>query len=75
MDFCIDLGRLIGFHLIRFVLYVHDRHELPCEFAVRGEIGDIVVASLAAVLLYFASSKPALIVWNFVGLADISLWQ
>ena len=71
----IDLRWLISFHLIRFVgiyfLYLYRMHELPYGFAVWGGVGDIVVAMLAVVILCFARYKPAVIVWNILGLADI----
>jgi hypothetical protein len=66
---------LVSFHLIRFVgvyfLYLYARHELPYSFAVWGGLGDIMVAILALPVLYLAKSKPALIVWNVLGLVDI----
>jgi hypothetical protein len=71
----IDIRWLIGFHLTRFVgfyfLYLYSRDELPYAFAVRGGIGDIIVAALACVLLFFARFKSAVIVWNILGTIDI----
>jgi hypothetical protein len=71
----IDIHWLIGMHLIRFVgfyfLYLYARHQLPFGFAVGGGIGDILVATLAGVLLFFSGSKSAVITWNILGLADI----
>ena len=62
-------------HLVRFVgiyfLYLYARHELPYGFAVWGGWGDILVASLALVVMLFPSSKPVFVVWNILGLADI----
>ncbi len=70
-----DVRWLIGFHLVRFVgiyfLFLYGRLELPYEFAVRGGIGDGVVAALALILLFLAKSRPALIGWNVLGLIDI----
>jgi len=71
----VNICYLIAFHLTRFVgfylLYLYSRHELPYAFAVRGGIGDILVATLACVLLFFANFKPALITWNILGSIDI----
>jgi hypothetical protein len=70
-----DIRWLVAVHLTRFVgfyfLYLYAQHELPYAFAVRGGIGDIIVATLACALLFFAHSKPALIVWNILGTIDI----
>lgn len=71
----VDVRALIAFHLVRFVgiyfLYLFAHDELPYAFAVRGGIGDIVVATLAIPLLYFAQSTRAVVLWNLLGLADI----
>jgi hypothetical protein len=73
--FRINLRWVVGFHLIRFVgvyfLYLYAQHELPYGFAVWGGFGDIIVAMLAIAVIYFASYKPAVIVWSIVGLVDI----
>jgi hypothetical protein len=61
------LTRFVGFYL----LYLYSNRQLPNAFAVRGGIGDILVATLACVLLVFANSKPALIAWNILGSIDI----
>jgi hypothetical protein len=67
-------------HLTRFVgayfLVLYGRGELPYAFAVPGGIGDIVVASLAAVLLLTASphtrgGRRLYLGWNVIGLFDI----
>ena len=71
---------LVGLHLTRFVgayfLYLYGQGQLPYAFAVPGGWGDIVVASLAAILLVagpprYAWLRSAYIVWNVIGLADI----
>ena len=76
----LDERWLVGFHLTRFVgayfLYLYARGELPYAFAVPGGLGDIAVASLAAVLLLWGSPRDArrraaYTVWNVFGLADI----
>jgi hypothetical protein len=71
----VDIRWLIAVHLTRFVgfyfLYLYAQHGLPYAFAVRGGIGDILVAALACILLFFAASKPALIAWNILGTIDI----
>jgi hypothetical protein len=73
--FTVDLRYLIGFHLIRFVgiyfLFLYSVHELPYNFAVLGGLGDIIVALLAVVVIFFAGSGPAVVLWNLLGLADI----
>jgi hypothetical protein len=76
----IDVRWLVGLHLTRFVgayfLYLYRRGQLPYAFAVPGGWGDIVVASLAAVLLLLgpparARHRAAYMLWNVLGLADI----
>jgi hypothetical protein len=71
-----DIRNLIAFHLIRFVgfyfLFLYSLRELPYNFAVFGGWGDIAVAVLALVVMFFsAKSRTALVAWNLVGLADI----
>jgi hypothetical protein len=71
-----DIRSLIAFHLIRFVgfyfLFLYSLGELPYNFAVFGGWGDIAVAVLALVVMFFcAKSRSALVVWNLLGLADI----
>ncbi len=71
---------VLAFHLTRFVgvhfLALYDAGRLPFAFAVLGGIGDIVVASLALLLLAVFRSEPragspAIQVWNLLGLLDI----
>jgi hypothetical protein len=73
--FRVEMRRLIAFHLVRFVgiyfLYLYSQGELPYNFAVVGGIGDIIVATLAIVIVFWAPSKPVLLAWNLLGLADI----
>jgi hypothetical protein len=71
-----DIRYLIAFHLTRFVgfyfLFLYSLHELPYNFAVLGGSGDIAVATLALVVMFFfAKSGPVVVVWNLLGLADI----
>jgi hypothetical protein len=70
-----DIRHLIAFHLVRFVgfyfLFLYSLGELPYNFAVRGGIGDIVVAVLALALIFCAGFRPAVLVWNVLGLIDI----
>jgi hypothetical protein len=76
----IDERWLVGLHLTRFVgadfLYLYARGELPYAFAVPGGLGDIAVASLAALLLLWgaprdARRRAAYLAWNALGLVDI----
>ena len=78
--FAIDGRWFLALHLTRFVgayfLYLHGRGELPYAFAVPGGWGDIMVASLAAILLnagppHDGRRRWAYMVWNVVGLVDI----
>lgn len=70
-----DVRWLISFHLVRCVgiyfIYLHREHELRYEFAVLGEIGDIIVAALAILVLSLLASKPLLIGGNILALVDI----
>ena len=70
-----DIRYLIAFHLVRFVgfyfLFLYSLGELPHNFAVRGGLGDIVVAVLALALLFCAGFSPAVVLWNLLGLMDI----
>jgi hypothetical protein len=74
----VDLRVLVGFHLLRFVgvyfLLLYQRGELPYAFAVLGGIGDIVVATLALLILA-SGQKPGasrfFLWWNVVGFIDI----
>ena len=76
----IDARWLVGLHVTRFVgayfLYLYGRGQLPYAFAVPGGWGDIIVASLAVILLVGGPPRDgwrrsAYIVWNVLGLADI----
>ena len=76
----LDARWLVGLHLTRFVgayfLYLYARGELPYAFAVPGGVGDIAVASLAAILLLVgpprdARRRLAYLAWNVFGLVDI----
>ena len=75
----VDVRWLVGAHLTRFVgiyfLVLYDRGELPYAFAVPGGWGDIIVATLA--LLLIATGPPQgsrrllFLIWNVIGLLDI----
>lgn len=76
----LDVRWLVALHLTRFVgayfLYLYGQGQLPYAFAVPGGIGDIAVATLAAVLLVAgpprdARHRLAYGAWNVLGLADI----
>jgi hypothetical protein len=72
----IPLAWLVSVHLIRFVgfyfLWLYKRAQLPFAFAVLGGWGDIVVATLALVLLVVRPASRAIYhIWNTLGLADI----
>lgn len=77
----LDPRWLVGFHLTRFVgfyfLVLYDRGELPRGFALYGGWGDIVVATLAALLLLFVPGlstkrdRGVVGIWNTLGLIDV----
>jgi hypothetical protein len=76
----VDVRILVGFHLTRFVgsyfLVLYGRGELPYAFAVPGGWGDILVASLALLLLISGppetvQRRRAYVAWNVLGLLDI----
>ena len=75
----LDLRVLILYHLTRFVgiyfLILYSRGELPYDFAVKGGIGDITVATAAIPIAFLPFEKKgslvALAVWNLFGLVDI----
>ena len=72
----VPLAWLVSVHLVRFVgfyfLWLYEHRQLPFAFAVLGGWGDIVVASLALVLLVLRPGSRAIYhVWNTLGLADI----
>ena len=77
----LDPRALVQLHLTRFVglyfLVLYRRGELPYAFAVKGGIGDIIVASFAVVLILvpFAEARlhRLLVIWNVIGLMDILL--
>jgi hypothetical protein len=76
----VDVRFLVAFHLTRFVgsyfLVLYARGELPYAFAVPGGWGDILVASLALLLLLggppeTVRRRRAYVAWNALGLLDI----
>lgn len=76
----IDARWFVALHLTRFVgayfLVLYGRGVLPYDFAVPGGIGDITVAGLAAVLLFWGPPRDvrrraAYGAWNVLGLTDI----
>jgi len=77
----LDLRHLVALHLTRFVgiyfLFLYRRGELPYAFAVPGGIGDIIVATLALILILApipsAARLRAFTIWNMLGLVDILL--
>ncbi|HVU15832.1 MAG TPA: hypothetical protein VHD32_02835 [Candidatus Didemnitutus sp.] len=74
-----DVRVLLALHVTRFIgayfIYLYRHDLLPYDFAVRGGIGDIVVAAgaLALCVLPLAPStrKSAIVIWNMFGLFDI----
>jgi len=78
--FGLNLKHLVSVHLIRFVgiyfLILYSQDKLPYDFAVKGGIGDIIVALSALLLIIFVSSpaqksKKIYLLWNTLGLIDI----
>jgi hypothetical protein len=77
----LDPRALVQFHLTRFVgiyfLLLYRQGELPYDFAVKGGIGDIVVAIFASLLVFapFEETRRLrlLVIWNVIGLVDILL--
>jgi hypothetical protein len=76
----VDVRILVAFHVTRFVgsyfLVLYRRGELPYAFAVPGGWGDILVASLALLLLLSGPPdtvrrRRAYVAWNVLGLLDI----
>jgi hypothetical protein len=72
----IPLQWLISVHLVRFVgfyfLWLYEQRQLPFAFAVLGGWGDIVVATLALILLLLRpASRLPYQVWNTLGFVDI----
>ncbi len=77
----LDLRALVLLHVTRFVgiyfLVLYRRDELAYAFAVPGGIGDILVATLALIVVFLPiteSTRLRLItIWNVIGLIDILL--
>ena len=77
----LDLRALVLLHVTRFVgfyfLHLYALGELPYGFAVPGGYGDIIVASLALLVIMLplapARRYRALYLWNVIGLVDILL--
>ena len=77
----LDLRALILLHVTRFVglyfIVLSRRGLLPYDFAVPGGIGDIIVATLALIVVFApladASRARAIRIWNVIGLIDITL--
>jgi len=77
----LDLRALVLFHLTRYVgiyfLILYRRGELPFDFAVRGGLGDIVVATLALLVcvlpLRETLRRRAITIWNVIGFLDIMM--
>lgn len=72
----IPLEWLISVHLVRFVgfyfLWLYEQRQLPFAFAVPGGCGDILVATVALILLVLRpGSRMIYQVWNALGFADI----
>jgi hypothetical protein len=72
----IPLEWLISVHLVRFVgfyfLWLYEQRQLPFAFAVPGGWGDILVATVALILLVLRpGSRMIYQVWNALGFADI----
>ena len=75
----LDLRSLVLLHVTRFVgfyfLLLYHRGELPYEFAVPGGWGDILVAALALLVVFWPMSdalrRRALTIWNVIGFVDI----
>lgn len=77
----LDLRTLVLLHVTRFVgfyfLHLYALGELPYGFAVPGGYGDIVVATLALLVVFLPMSSAhrhrAWYIWNVVGVVDILL--
>lgn len=77
----LDLRALVLLHVTRFVgfyfLHLYALGELPYGFAVPGGYGDIVVATLALLVVFIpmatARRHRALYIWNVIGFVDILL--
>jgi len=77
----LDLRSLVLFHVTRFVgfyyLVLFNRGDLPYAFAVPGGLGDILVASLALIVVFvpWSNSQRARFtyLWNVIGFIDLLL--
>ena len=73
----VELRWLVLLHLTRFVGFYFfllcSRGELPFAFAAPAGSGDIIVATLAVLLLALSGARnwSILIIWNTIGLTDI----
>ncbi len=75
----LDVRTVLALHLTRFVgfyfLLLYGRGELPYAFAVPGGWGDILVASLALLILLRVpdpeNRPPLLVGWNLLGFVDL----
>lgn len=75
----IPLRAVVLLHVTRFVgfyfIWLYRQGELPYAFAVPGGLGDIIVATLALVVVLAPMAPPtrnrAISIWNFIGLIDI----
>ena len=73
----VELRWLVFLHLTRFVgfyfFFLCSRGELPFAFAAPAGWGDIIVATLAVLLLALSDARnwSMLIIWNTIGLTDI----
>jgi hypothetical protein len=74
----VELRTVIALHLTRFIgiyfLILAQRGKLPLGFARPAGVGDIIIASVAVVLLaapQLRSWQKLLRVWNFIGFIDI----
>lgn len=75
----LDLRVLVLLHVSRFIgfyfLHLYERGELPYGFAVPGGYGDIMVATLALLVVFVPTvyRHRAISIWNVIGLVDILL--
>jgi hypothetical protein len=75
----VDLRALVLVHVTRFIglyfILLYRQGRLPYEFAVRGGVGDIVVAVGALLVCVLPLGGPArrhaITIWNVVGTVDI----
>jgi hypothetical protein len=75
----IDLRALVALHLTRFVgfyfLYLCHMDELPCDFATKAGWVDVLIATVAMLLLFawnvVATNRVILLAWNILGFIDI----